>query len=174
MTDWVAERFSTHILIVMRHPCGFASSLESLDWKLSIHNLLRQDKLMQDHLEDFRDVLEQAGNDKWLTRGALWGAVHTVYARQMVNQPDWRLIKYEDLCADPAGQFEALANEFDLELSIHTRQKIKMLSSTASKDSGSTQRNSRLMPGVWRQRMSPGEIDAVMGIVAEFGLEFYT
>jgi hypothetical protein len=29
------------------------------------------------------------------------------------------------------------------------------------------------MPDIWRQRMSPDEIDAVMGIVGEFGLGYY-
>jgi len=174
MTDWVAKRFHAQILIVMRHPCGFASSLEALGWNLGVNSLLRQETLMQDHLEDFRGVLNRARNDKWLTRGAIWGAIHSVFARQLASNPDWRLLRYEDLCADPTGQFETLAEEFGLDLNLGTRQKIKALSATDSPDSGSTRRNSRLMPDVWRQRMSPGKIDAVMGIVGEFGLGYYT
>jgi len=174
ITDWIAKRFRAQILIVMRHPCGFASSLEALDWKLGVNSLLRQDALMQDHLEDFRDVLNRARNDKWLTRGALWGAIHTVFARQLERYPDWRLLRYEDLCADPVGQFETLSEEFGLKLNLRTRKKIEALSATDSTDSGSTRRNSRLMPDIWQQRMSPGEIDAVMGIVGEFGLDYYT
>jgi len=128
---------------------------------------------MRDHLEGFREVLNNAGNDKWLTRGAIWGAIHTIFAHQMKQYPEWRLLRYEDLCADPVGQFKTLAEEFGLELNHRTQQKIAALSATNSTDSGSTRRNSRLMPEIWRQRMSPGEIDAVMGIVGEFGLGYY-
>lgn len=128
---------------------------------------------MQDHLEGFRDVLNKARNDKWLTRGAIWGAIHSVFARQLASNPDWRLLRYENLCANPTGQFETLAEEFGLELNLSTRQKIEALSATDSTDSGSTRRNSRLMPDIWQHRMSPGEIDAVMGVVGEFGLDYY-
>ena len=173
MTDWIANRFQAQILIVIRHPCGFASSLEVLGWNVGVNSLLRQQSLVQDHLEGFSDVLNRARNDKWLTRGAIWGAIHSVFARQLASNPSWRLLRYEDLCADPAGQFETLAEELGLELNLSTRQKIEALSATDSTDSGSTRRNSRLMPDIWRQRMSPGEIDAVMGIVGEFGLDYY-
>ena len=79
----------------------------------------------------------------------------------------------EDLCDDPVNQYETLAGEFGLELNHRTRQKIKDLSSTNNTDPGSTRRYSRSMPDIWRQRMSSGEIDAVMGIVREFGLGYY-
>ena len=128
---------------------------------------------MLDHLEPFRDTLCRARNDKWLTRGAIWGALHTVFAHQLKRHSDWRLLRYEDLCADPVGQFSILAEKFGLELNPRTLNKIKILSTTSSNDSGSTRRDSRLMPDVWRQRMPPGEIDAVMGIVGEFELGYY-
>ena len=60
----------------MRHPCGFASSLESLGWPLNVNALLNQKELMRDHLEPYKGILRRARNDKWLTRGALWGAIH--------------------------------------------------------------------------------------------------
>ena len=173
MTDWIARQFQAQILIVMRHPCGFASSMGSLDWPLNVNVLLGQKELMHDHLEPFRDTLRQARNDKWLTRGAFWGALHTVFAHQLDHNPDWVLLKYENLCADPAGQFETLAEKFGLELAAGSRQKIEALSTTDSTDSGSTRRNSQAMPEIWRQRMSSGEIDAVLGIVSEFKLDYY-
>ncbi len=174
MVDWIAKRFHAQILIVMRHPCGFASSIEPLGWPLNVNNLLCQKELMLDHLEPFRKTLHRASNDKWLTRGALWGALHTVFTHQLKRHPDWHLLRYEDLCADPLGQYETLAQEFGLKLKASTRQKIITLSAKNSSDPGSTQRNSRSMPDIWRQRMSTGEIDAVMGVVGEFGLGYYT
>ena len=173
ISGWIAEQFHAQVLIVMRHPCGFASSLESLDWPLNVNALLNQKELMRDHLEPYRGILRRARNDKWLTRGALWGAIHMVFARQLESHADWRLIRYEALCGDPIGQFETLAQEFGLELGHSTRKRITAICTTDNPDPGSTQRNTSSMPDIWRQRMSPGEIDAVMGIVGEFGLDYY-
>jgi hypothetical protein len=174
MSAWVARQFDAQVLFVMRHPCGFASSLDALSWKLGVDRLLRQDALMQDHLEPFRVVLSQARNDKWLTRGAIWASIHLVYAEQMKDHPDWLLYKYEDICNDPAKLYKSIAQKLGMELSDQTLEKIHSLSATNSADPGSTRRNSKIMPDIWRQRMSPGEVDAVMGVVDEFGIEHYT
>jgi len=173
MSAWLAKHFDAHVLFIMRHPCGFASSVDALDWNLGVNGLLRQDALMRDHLLPYKDVIQNARNDKWLTRGVVWAAIHTVYARQQVDHPDWLLVKYEDICIDPVGQFSAMTSKIGLEMSDDTRKKIQSLSAGNRSDPGSTQRNSESMPDVWRQRMSPGEIDAVMGVVSEFGLNYY-
>jgi len=173
MSEWIATQFNVQILFIMRHPCGFASSLEALGWKLGVNGLLRQDALMQDHLEPFRDVLNQARNDKWLTRGAIWASIHLVYTKQMETHPNWRLYKYEDLCADTVRMYASIAQRLSLKLSHDALKKIQSLSATDSIDSGSTQRKSKAMPDIWQQRMSPGETDAVMGIVSEFELDYY-
>jgi len=173
MSAWIAKQFRAQILFIMRHPCGFASSMDRLDWKLGVNGLLRQNDLLQDYLSPFKDALHKVRNDKWQTRGAMWAAIHTVYTKQRAKHSDWLLFRYEDICIDPAGQFNSLTKETGLEMSNGTRKKVQSLSAKGSSDPGSTQRNSKSMPDVWRQRMSPGEIDAVMGIVSEFGLDYY-
>lgn len=173
MTEWIAKQFEAQVLIVMRHPCGIASSLDALNWPFHVNTLLHQENLMQDHLAQFEDVIRHAENDIWLTRGAIWAAAHTVFSKQLKTNADWHLCKYEDLCNNPAGLYASLAQKLNLELSHHALKKIQSLSSADSTDSGSTRRNSKAMPDVWRQRMSPGEIDAVMGVVGEFGLMYY-
>ena len=173
MTAWLAKHFNPRVLFIMRHPCGFASSMEALDWSLGVNGLLRQEALMRNHLQPYEALIQNASNDKWLTRGAIWAAIHVVYARQQVDHPDWLLFKYEDICVDPFGQFDDMTSKTGLEMGEKTRRKIQVLSASSRSDPGSTQRNSKSMPDVWRQRMSPGEIDAVMGVVSEFGLDYY-
>lgn len=173
MAAWINESFNARILIIIRHPCGFASSLDALNWPLDVIGLLRQETLMHDHLEPYRDTLRQARGDKWLTRGAIWGAIHTVFSRQMNQHPDWQVFRYEDLCIDPERLFTRIIDTLGLEKSKYAEDKIRSLSSTRSSDSGSTRRKSTEMPRIWQKRMSPGQIDAVNGIVSEFKLDFY-
>jgi hypothetical protein len=173
MSAWIASEFDAQILFVMRHPCGFASSIEALDWKLGVNSLLHQDTLMRDHLEPFRNLLDRARNDKWLTRGVIWASMHLVYTKQMRSNTGWLLHKYEDICNNPTKLYTSITKELNLELSEKALEKIHLLSTKDDTDPGSTRRNSKAMPDIWRERMSPGEIDAVMGIVNEFGLRYY-
>ncbi len=174
MADWIAKQFNAKILIITRHPCGFASSLEKLDWQVRVDFLLRQNALMRDHLGCYEDVLRRAMKDKWLSRGAFWSAIHKVLDKQMDSHSDWHFCKYEDLCSDPVGRFSVLAKKLDLDLDCSFIDKIRLGSTTISTDPGSTQRDSRLMSNIWRQRMSPMQVDAVMGMVSEFELDYYS
>lgn len=173
MSAWISTQFNAKILFVMRHPCGFASSLDALDWQLSVNTLLRQKPLMNEHLEQYRSVLRHARSDKWLTRGAIWAAIHLVYTKQMESQTNWLLYKYEDICENPAKHYVSMAETLGLEMSPKARRKIQSLSTTNRADSGSTRRDSKAMRDIWQDRMSTGEIDAVMGVVSEFGLKLY-
>lgn len=174
MAAWVAKQFNAKILVVLRHPCGFASSLEKLDWQVRIDYLLRQKTLMSNHLGRYEDILRVAMKDKWLGRGAFWGAIHKVLCLQSVAKSDWYFWKYEDLCRHPLKQFSELTGKLKLPETSFDLNESRIGNTNKGQDSGSTERNSILMPGVWRQRMSRGEIDAVMGAVDEFGLDLYS
>ncbi len=173
MSSWIAKQYDAQVLFIMRHPCGFASSLDALDWKLGVNCLLRQEALMQDHLEPYRALLQHASNDKWLTRGAIWGALHKVYSMQLPDNPDWLLYRYEDLCKEPVRMYTLIAGHLGLKLRHSATQQIHSLSTSDSNDPGSTRRNSTAMPAIWQQRMSAGEVDAVMGVVRDFELDYY-
>ncbi|MCJ7435853.1 MAG: sulfotransferase, partial [Anaerolineales bacterium] len=48
---WFAERLNCKVVITVRHPAGFASSLKRLNWLFDFSDLLAQPALMHDHLE---------------------------------------------------------------------------------------------------------------------------
>ncbi|MEH6571147.1 MAG: sulfotransferase [Halioglobus sp.] len=177
MSDWVAHKFNAKILTIIRHPCGFASSIESLDWKLNVDHLRVQDELMSDYLAPFEDLLIGARADPWLTIGAYWAAIHSVLFQQIENHKEWISCSYEDLCNDPVGQFSRLAGQLNLSVP-DKRWDILRESSTAAGDNGrsgsaATRRDSGRMPEIWRERLSEHQIDAIEGIVRDFGLGEY-
>jgi hypothetical protein len=173
MTQWIATRYNAQVAVIVRHPCGFASSLESLGWPLSTYALLRQDELMQQHLSRFESLLRRVQHDKWMTRSAIWGCINHVLLRQAANSPDWFILKYEDLCKDPEGRLKELARHLDMELHVEAMESAIANSQIASTDPGSTQRISSNMPHIWKTRMSPAQIDSVLGVAREFGLGLY-
>jgi hypothetical protein len=173
MTAWLAEKFDATPVIIIRHPCGFASSIGKLDWEVSVRHFLRQPALMKDHLGPYADIMERAASDIWLTRGAVWAAIHRVLLSQVKQNPNWIVCRYEDLCNSPVEGFVQLAGKLNITLDSADKKRILSKSAKNKADPGSTYKISAHMPEVWRQRLSLGQVDAVEGIVREFGFADY-
>ncbi|MEP0201390.1 MAG: sulfotransferase [Halioglobus sp.] len=173
MTDWISHRTHADVLIIVRHPCGFASSISALDWNLNVDHLRVQENLMQDFLGPYEDLLIRARNDPWLTLGAYWSAIHVVLFEQLQTNRDWQVCKYEEMCRDPLGQFSIISEKLGFNVPRGNWNMLEKSTTTQhySRDPGSTRRESARMPDKWRKMLSPHQIDAVEGMVREFGLE---
>ena len=68
---WFASRLNCQVVITVRHPAAFASSLKRLDWPFQFADLLEQPLLMRDHLEAFRDEIQAAPPDDVIAQGSL-------------------------------------------------------------------------------------------------------
>jgi hypothetical protein len=56
---WFARRLGCQVVITIRHPAAFASSLVRLNWPFDFSDLLAQPLLMRDWLEPFRAEMEE-------------------------------------------------------------------------------------------------------------------
>jgi len=173
ITDWVAQRYHALPLIIVRHPCGFSSSIGELGWRLTTRQILRQKKLVRQYLGEYEATLKQAESDVWATRAAIWCAIHTVLLAQLRRNPSWLLHSYESICEDPVPKFSAIAAELGLEWTDKGEEKVLFKSGKHDLDSGSTNRVSKLMPDVWQQRLSPAEVDTILEVCDRFGLADY-
>ena len=58
-TPWFAKKLNCKVVITIRHPAGFASSLKRLNWPFDFHDLLAQPALMRDYLEQDRVIIPE-------------------------------------------------------------------------------------------------------------------
>ncbi|HJS19050.1 MAG TPA: sulfotransferase, partial [Anaerolineales bacterium] len=58
--DWFAKRLNCKVVVAVRHPAAFVSSLKRLNWPFDLQDLLDQPLLMRDHLESYRERIESA------------------------------------------------------------------------------------------------------------------
>lgn len=170
---WIHHQFDARMVLITRHPCGFASSMALHGWPIRLRSLLRQPRLMEDHLGAHAALMERAERDDWLRLGAFWAAVHIVLRDWVTRYPDWLLVTYEELCQRPLEAFTALAANTGLEFAPRALARSLTGRAPDAADSGATQRDSARMADVWRQRLSPAQIDAVMGMVRDFGIMQY-
>ena len=76
-TPWFAKRLSCKVVITVRHPAAFASSLKRLNWFFDFQNLLDQPLLMRDQLEPYREQMQCMPAEDVIGQSALlWNMIY--------------------------------------------------------------------------------------------------
>ena len=179
--EWLASRFDMDVVVMIRHPAGFASSLEKLNWTFPFSHLLEQPLLMRDHLRPFEaeireyaagpvDILDQAS--------LLWRIMHHTIAGYRRRHPEWIFVRHEDLSLDPLRGFECLASRLQVELG--RRAKDMILKASDSKNPGdpadpyAIRRYSRATASIWKERLTPAKIRQIRDHVEDVSRMFYS
>ena len=68
---WFAKRLNCRVVITVRHPAAFTSSLQRLGWSFDFKNFLGQPLLMRDHLETYREHMLAVKTEDVIGQGAL-------------------------------------------------------------------------------------------------------
>lgn len=165
---WLAERFAMQVVVLVRHPAAFASSLKRLDWRFDFHNWLDQPLLMRDWLGPWEQQLRAAAETPLdvIEEAALcWNVIYEVAARMRAQHSDWIFLTHEELSIDPVGKFrtlfEQLAVPFDDELRDWL-QATTGANNPAEAPTGTAHalaRDSRANVRNWTSRLEPSEID---------------
>ena len=171
---WLARRFETRNVVLIRHPAAFAGSLKERGWTHPFAHFLLQPLLMRDHLEPFAgDILRFAREERDVVDQAalLWKVIYATISRYRERHPDWIYLRHEDLSKDPVEGFRVLFEKVGLEFSAATERAI-VTHSFARTDAG-LRRDSRANIDTWKQRLTGPEIERVRAAVADVSGEFY-
>ncbi len=175
---WFAEHLSCNIVVTVRHPAGFASSLKRLDWPFDFRDLLAQPLLMQ-QLEPYRSRMASMPADDIIGQaGLLWAMVYQSVAKARQRMPSIHIVRHEDLSLDPVTGFRSLYDLLGLCFTPSIERKILDSSSSENpaelsrKKVHSVKLDSRANLHNWKRRLSPEEIARIRqltdGIVQEY------
>jgi len=177
---WFAARLNCRVVITVRHPAGFASSLKRLNWPFDFGDLLDQPILMRDHLEVDRVAMESISADDIIGQAALlWRMVYRSVARMKSLQPSFIIIQHEDLSRDPLAGFQSLYAALDLDFTPKVEQTILNSSSSenpnelSKKKVHSVKLDSHANVDNWKKRLSVDEITRIRDLTEEVAAQFY-
>jgi hypothetical protein len=182
MAEWIASRTGASVVVLVRHPAAFASSIKRLSWRLDVGWLLDQPSLMEGDLERFREELERdrAGTNDLLDHAALvWRALNTVVLRYERQHPTWTVIRYEDLAADPVSGVGELCRRVGvtwtprMERLVRDRNAPRHGAEVTAGSKGDTRRDSRQAMWTWLGRLNTEEIDRVRASTAALASHWY-
>ncbi len=172
--EWLASRFDTANLVMIRHPAAFAGSLKEKQWNHPFADFLAQPLLMRDHLAPFAgeimrlarveaDVVDQAA--------LLWNVIHHVVLKYRAEHPDWVFVRHDDLSRDPMAGFRSLFERLGLEFTSESKATVMEHSRSGP---GALQRDSHANVDSWRERLTAGEVSRLRSRVGEISAHFYS
>jgi hypothetical protein len=180
-SEWLASRFGAQVVVLIRHPAAFASSLLRLGWTHNFGSFLGQPLLMRDHLapyeEEIRHFAEDRQRDVLGQAILLWRLVYGTVETFRHRHPDWSFVRHEDLSRDPEAGFEALFVTLDLPLDDRIRDEIAKHSSEENpaelRHSHDVRLDSRASIDSWRTRLTPEQVERIRVGVADVSPLFY-
>lgn len=108
---WFSRRVGCQVVVVVRHPAAVVSSLKERGWRFDFADLLQQPYLMAERLRRYEGEMERAlGNpDDVIGQGSLlWRMVYESVTEDQGLGLDIRVVRHEDLIAEPLREFQAL------------------------------------------------------------------
>lgn len=179
-TEWFAKCLNCRIVIAVRHPAAFVSSLKRLNWPFDFQDLLDQPLLMRDFLEPYREKMEAAKNDDIIGQASLlWSLIYSAVHTTLQRRPDLIAVRHEDLARDPVNGFRNLYDSLGLDFTKRVEKTI-LTSSSAENPSEPSRKNiysvkldSRANIDNWKKRLAEDEIKRIREVTGEVSQLFY-
>lgn len=168
--NWLHHLFpEVPLLFIIRHPCAVVSSRLKLSWATDtdIEPLLSQSKLVQDFLADKLDIIRRTEIPEQ-KHAIIWCVSNLVPIRQFSSN-GLNPIFYENLCLHPEVEipkiFRAIGGKYQ-----------ESIFEDIKKPSTTTVRNSAVLSSEnivtrWQRELAPQQIDNILSITREFGLD---
>ena len=181
--EWLAATFGMDIVILIRHPAAFASSIKRLNWPFPFDHFLRQPQLMRDHLAPFeQQIKEYAETDQDIIDQAilLWRILYYVVSEYQRRGDKFIFVRHEDLSRDPVGGFQDLFARLELDFSPEVRSLVQEHSAPSNpedvpvEDAFSLKRDSKAGIWTWKDRLTGSEIERIRAGTWDVAQAFYS
>ena len=175
LLPWLHARFpQMPMVLLLRHPCAVVTSQFRLaeDWHVDLRRFLRQDALMQDHLEAVRDPLERAAAEgSEFERHVMAWAIDNYVPLRMLTSGGVHVCFYERFCVDPAGETGRLFAFLGLPVDAAATARLREPSATAQKDSAILAGDGIDLVNRWKRDVSVADLDLTLDVLRLFGLD---
>ncbi len=136
------DSLQTDVLVSVRHPAAFVSSLKRLGWTHDFHHFLHQESLMETYLYPFRDqVSDFARHPKGIIDQGilLWNIIYLNVLKFKQQYPEIYVVRHEDLSLNPLAEFQKIFDYFGIVYTDRTKNFI--VSTTSQSNSAEAENN---------------------------------
>jgi len=177
---WFAEKLDCQIIVTVRHPAGFVSSLKRLNWSFDFSDLFNQPSLMRDRLEPWRKDMQSIAADDVIGQAALlWTMIYRVVHADRAQIPSIQIARHEDLSLHPIAGYHKLYDLLGLNFTPRVERTILNSSNSenptelSKKKVHSVKLDSRANMDSWKKRLSSDEINRIRKMTEEVAHLYY-
>ena len=180
--DWFSRRLDCEVVIAVRHPAAFVSSLKRLNWPFQFNDLLAQPLLMRDWLEPFRgEMIDAEENLEDIIGQAclLWRMIYHVVWQFQQDNPHFHIVRHEDLSLNPLHEFQALYRAMGVPFTRGVAETIHRSTNPGNptelplESIHSVNLDSRTNIKNWQNRLKSAEIDRVRELTEDISQHYY-
>ena len=183
--DWLAREYGAQVIVLIRHPAAYVSSIKRLNWDMSLTSFSTQKEFMATLPEDLVSQINQQVNDRPpcdgynLEDAALsWKIFHYVIHAYQQLYPDWLFLKHEDLCRNFLQGFDHLYSWLALPFTEEIKNTMQQYCNRQDAVELGTnvhvlKRDSSIIPNLWRKNLNQDEVDRIREITEDIANFFY-
>jgi len=180
---WLEREFGTQVVVLVRHPAAFVSSLKRLNWRFWFGELVAQPQFLEAHLAAFGDEIQRAYHEPPDLVGQavlIWRVLHHVIRGYQQSHPHWTYLRHEDLSTRPVEEFEKLFGRLGLAFTPQVRRTIEKHTAPENPSEAGERvvhqlkRDSRSNVWNWQTRLTPEEIVRIRKGAEDVARFFYT
>jgi hypothetical protein len=177
--EWLAQRFDMEVVVLIRHPAAFASSLKRLGWRHSFATFLDDDRapeVIRPYENEIRAQAREPG-DLLAQAALLWRLLYNAVSSYRERHEDWVFLRHEDVSLEPSASFERLYERLGLELTGAARAEIERASASGNPSELSTphavELDSAASLGRWRAELTAEEVETLKERTQDVWPRFY-
>jgi hypothetical protein len=180
---WFAERLDCRVVITVRHPAAFASSLKRLGWSFDFNHLLQQPLLMTEWLEPYRAAMDEMlryPDDVIGQSALLWCMIYQTVKHLALEYPQFLIRRHEDLSLAPEEGFRELYETLGLEFTNQVKTAVQTSSSGENpgeldeRDVHAIRLDSRKNIDNWKKRLDESQIERIYDLTKNVAGHFYS
>ncbi len=179
--EWLFKTYNMDVLVLIRHPAAFCSSLKIKNWKFDFNNFLDQPQLIKKYLLTYQEeIIEFAKAEKSIIEQGilLWNCInHTIRVYQE-KYPGWLFVQHETLSIDPVNQFRSIFKEFGLDFTTKVKARIIETTGVHNPIEANAKnpfiRNSKENIKNWKNLLTLDEVALIKDQTSELASLFYT
>lgn len=179
--EWLYQCFDFQVVVLIRHPASFVSSIKRLNWTHPFEDFLKQPLLVNGPLKQYKHEIEDfARNPRDIMDQSimLWNLINFRILQYQRSHPDWIFMRYEDIASEPIACFKHLFNKLNLLFLDRIERRIQAYSSSSNPaelpvGNNSLKKNSRLTAHNWKRRLTQEEINRIKSGVEDISSHFY-
>ena len=180
-SEHIAKEFGARVVVLLRHPAGYVSSMRQRKWYVRYDEMLEQQMLMRTHLSLYRRemsrIAETGTGDVVESLSLCWRILYESLKKFMDRNPDWIAVRYEDLCSDPRAGFAKLFQGLGIEMTDDVAELIDSTTSAENpvrtEDPMHIRRDSYAVANLWKQQLTRTECETIRRVTGDVMDRFY-